>query len=163
MPNSTHCIVILYNGNDIPDFAQNAIMEQLVQTLVDRGICIPELTTVVYKDSEGVAASIARDVLAAKQQVVEPIVENPVTNALVYLKNRYEKELSNSNLIPLVLKLTDDIRAHRASVAKGEEGDILLMNSLEIISTKGITVAELTVHGITERAINAMQQVYRYI
>lgn len=163
MPNSTHCIVILYNGNDIPEVVENAIMERIVQPLVDAGICIPELVTATYKDSEGVAASIARDVLNAKQQKVEPVVENPVTNALVYLKNRYEKELSNSNLIPLVLKLTDDIRAHRASVAKGEEGDILLMNSLEIISTKGITVAELTMHGITERAINAMQQVYRCI
>lgn len=163
MLSNTHCIVILYNGNDIPEFAENAIMAQLVQVLVDRGLCIPELVTVVYKDSEGVAASIARDVLAAKQQVVQPVVEDPVENALVYLKERYKNELSNSNLIPLVLKLTDDIRAHRRLTAEGKEGDILLMNSLEIISTKGIATSKLIKHGISERAMNAMEQVYKNV
>lgn len=160
MSNSSHCIVILYNGNDMPEFAQNAVMAQLVQVLVDRGLCIPELVTAVYKDSEGIAASIARDVLAAKQQVVEPVVENPVENALIYLKKRYEKELNSANLIPLVLKLAEDITAHRKQFAKDGEGDVLLMNSLEIITKKGISIGDLARIGISERALNTMQQVY---
>lgn len=144
----------------MPEFAQNAVMAQLVQVLVDRGLCIPELVTVVYKDSEGIAASIARDVLAAKQQVIEPVVENPVENALIYLKKRYKKELNSANLIPLILKLAEDIAAHRKQLAKDGEGDVLLINSLEIITRKGISVSDLARIGISERALNAMQQVY---
>lgn len=160
---SSHCIVIMYHGNDIPEFAEKAIMEQLVQVLVDRGICIPELVTVTYKDSSGLAASLARDILAAKEQHVEAVTEDPVKNALIYLGKRYEAELAESNLTRLTIKVADDIRAHKNAVAEGKDGDILLMNSLEILTTHQITAAHLVQTAITDRALNVFEQCYKYI
>lgn len=163
MSNKVHCIAIMYHGSDIPENLQAVIMTEMMTVLVSHGICIPELTTIVYKDSEGLALSVAKDIFNAKDQVVPPVTENPVENALLYLKKRYEKELENSNLIPLVIKLAEDIRAHKTALANGKTGDILLMNSLEIVTTNQVTVLQLANAGISERALNQMEQCYRYV
>lgn len=163
MSNSQHVIVIMYNGKDIPEYKQEDVMAAIIALLATNNICIPELTTVVYKDSEGIAASIARDVFGAKEQVVQPVTEDPIKNALTYIKKRYETELAQSNLTSLVLTLAKDIDAHKKAVKKGKEGDILLMNALEIIVTSNVSILQLAQADISERALNVIEQCYRLV
>lgn len=162
MSNKQHCIIILYNGIDIPEIAENAIMEQLVQVLVDKRITIPELTTVVYKDSTGIATSLVNDAVSvtAKGKSGQESPVNPIDNALVYLKHRYSEELKDSNHTKLIIKMTSDITAHEAAVEKGQGGDPLLINALEILNKTGYLYSEVAHHGISKRALDTMELVY---
>lgn len=164
MSNKTHCIVIMYNGKDIPEASQNGVMLSLVNILVAAGVTVRELTSVTYKDTEGIASSLARDILLAKQHVVTPIMEDPVQNALTYLSERYHRQIDQGiNMIPLIVQLSDDIRAHKAAVNRGEDGDILLMNALEIISTNAVTKPVLKKYKIPERAFGSMLECYKSV
>lgn len=163
MSNKTHCIVIMYNGKDIPEESQAGVMLSLVDILVAAGVTVRELTSVTYKDTEGIASSLARDILLAKQHVVTPITEDPVQNALTYLSERYRRQIDQANVIPLIVQLSDDIRAHKAAVNRGEDGDVLLMNALEIISTNTVTKPVLKKYKIPERAFNSMFDCYKNI
>lgn len=162
MSNKQHCIIILYNGIDIPEIAENAIMEQLVQVLVDKKITIPELTTVVYKDSTGIATSLVNDAISvtARGKSGQESPVNPIDNALVYLKSRYSEELKDSNHTRLVIKMVSDILAHKDAVEKGQEGDTLLMHALEILNKTEFLYSEVAHHGISERALGTMRRVY---
>lgn len=164
MSNKTHCIVIMYNGKDIPESEYNKIIGGLVAVLAGAGICIPELASVTYKDTEGIASSLARDILLAKQHVVTPITEDPVQNALTYLGDRYRRQIDQGiNMIPLIVQLSDDIRAHKAAVNRGGDGDVLLMNALEIISTNEVTKLVLKKYKIPERAFGSMLECYKSV
>ncbi len=162
MSNKQHCIIILYNGIDIPEIAENAVMEQLVQVLVDKRITIPELTTVVYKDSTGIATSLVNDAISitARGKSGQESPVNPLDNALVYLKHRYSEELKDSNHTQLIIKMVDDITAHKAAVEKGQKGDPLLISALEILSETGYLYSEVAHHKISERALDTMERVY---
>lgn len=163
MSNKAHCIVIMYNGKDIPESTYNKIIGGLMEVLVGAGICIPELASITYKDTEGLASSLARDVLLAKEHKVTPVTEDPVENALTYLSGRYRKELDQPNMIALIVKLSNDILAHKEQAIKGLEGDILLMNALEIVCTHGMKKSMLTKHQISERAMNTIRDCYKTV
>jgi len=162
MSNKAHCIVIMYNGKDIPEQSYKKIMGGLMEVLVSAGICVPELASITYKDTEGLASSLARDILLAKENKVTPITEDPVENALIYISERYRKELDQPNIITLVVKLSNDLFAHKEQVIKGMDGDILLMNALEIVCTNGIKKSMLTKHKISERAMNTIRDCYEF-
>lgn len=163
MSNKAHCIVIMYNGRDITEQEYKKIMGKLMEVLVVAGICIPELASITYKDTEGIASSLARDILLAKENKVTPVTEDPVENALIYISERYRKELDQSNMITLIVKLSNDILAHKAQAVKGMEGDILLMNALEIVCTHGMKKSMLARHHISERAMNTIRDCYETV
>ena len=163
MSNKTHCIVIMYNGKDIPEDQQAPLMSSLVDIIASAGVTMRELTSVTYKDTEGIASSLARDILLAKQHVVTPITEDPVQNALTYLSDRYRRQIDQANVIPLIVQLSDDIRAHKAAINRGEDGDVILMNALKIISTNTVTKQVLKKYKIPERAFNSMFDCYKNI
>jgi hypothetical protein len=150
----------MYNGKDIPEDQQAPLMSSLVDIIASTGVTMRELTSVTYKDTEGIASSLARDILSAKSNEVVPCTDDPVKNALVYLRERYSEQISQPTLVPLILRLSDDIRAHKNAVKEKLNGDILLMNALEIICTHAVTRPVLKKHKFTERVFYAMRDCY---
>lgn len=157
-----HNISFFYIGTDVPDHVLKILTQQLTNHLIMHNIMQEGgVVSIVHKDSEGMATSIAKDVLMAKLNQVEDVNSDPVENALMYISNRYAGQLETANLIPLILRVSEDIRSHKSAISQGKEGDILLINALDIMCDKTINSNILAKYGISERAANAIRECYK--
>lgn len=155
-----HCIVLMYDGKPIPDEMQESVMTAIADVIATRGIAIPEMITIVYKDSQGVAGSVARDVLLAKKGVVAAVEEDPVENALSYLSKRYAKEMELADPTILIIRLVGDIRDHKFTIGRNGIGDAVLMEALKTVCTKTVNQSQMKKYGIRKSALEAIRRCY---
>ena len=155
-----HCIVILYDGKPMSDEMQETVMTSISNAITTRGIAIPEMISIVYKDSKGIADSIAKDVLMAKEGKVPSCEEDPIENALIYIAGRYKNELSRADKTMLIINLAGDIRDSKFTKGRNGIGDAALDNALEILCTKSVSIALMKKHGISKSDMEAIRRCY---
>lgn len=128
-----NALIILWNGNKIPDY----LVEKIGEILITNGICIPEMLTIKYKDEDAISNAILKDVTSDVNAFTDD-VEEALKNAIIYIGKRFEASLTNTNgnltKFALELSVAVGIARQRISFNGINTGDEIL-NAVEIIST----------------------------
>lgn len=152
--NTPHAILILYDGHDISEEKFASIAAGIADLLFSANVTIPELTTIVYRDTKELTnlflKETANTVKKAKSRKDEK--EDPVENALKYLSVRYKTFLGNRDTLPLAFQLSQDIK---------NSDDTALLNALKIVcEDETVYEPQLKKYGISRDAINTIQKWY---
>lgn len=152
--NSPHAIVILYDGRDMSE-EEYALFSATVVDLLSRvGIAIPELTTMVYKDTEELTKLFLKETASTvkKTKNGKDKKDDPVENALMYLTTRYKTFLGNRDTLALAFQLSKDIQ---------NTNDTALFNALKIVcEDETVYEPQLKKYGISRDALNTIQKWY---
>lgn len=152
--NSPHAIVILYDGRDMSEEEYALFSATVVDLLSRAGIAIPELTTMVYKDTEELTKLFLKETAstAKKTKNGKDKKDDPVENALMYLSTRYKTFLGNRDTLALAFQLSKDIQ---------NTNDVALLNALKIVcEDETVYEPQLKKYGISRDALNTIQKWY---
>ena len=151
--NSPHAIVILYDGRDMSEEEYALFSATVVDLLSRAGIAIPELTTMVYKDTEELTKLFLKETADAKKaDSVRDKKEDPVENALKYLSTRYGAFFVDTDTLGLAFQLSKDIQNKK---------DIALTNALKIVcEEETVHITQLKKYKISRDALNTIQRWY---
>ena len=153
--NSPHAIVILYDGRDISEEEYALFSATVVDLLSRAGIAIPELTTMVYKDTEELTKLFLKETASTvkKAKNGKDKKDDPVENALMYLSTRYKTFFSNRDTLALAFQLNKDIIQNT--------NDTALFNALKIVcEDETVYEPQLKKYGISRDALNTIQKWY---
>lgn len=132
-----------------------ALFSATVVDLLSRvGIAIPELTTMVYKDTEELTKLFLKETAntVKKAKNGKDKKDDPVENALMYLSTRYKTFLGNRDTLALAFQLSKDIQ---------NTNDVALFNALKIVcEDETVYEPQLKKYGISRDALNTIQKWY---
>lgn len=152
--NTPHAILILYDGRNISEEEFASLSAGIVDLLFNAGIAIPELTTMVYKDTEDLTKLFLKETASTvkKAKNGKDKKDDPVENALKYLSVRYKTFLGNRDTLPLAFQLSQDIK---------NSDDTALFNALKIVcEDETVYEPQLKKYGISRDALNTIQKWY---
>lgn len=151
--NSPHAIVILYDGRDMSEEEYALLAASIVDLLSNAGVAIPELTTMVYKDTKELTKLLLKETAnVRKTKNGKDKKEDPVENALMYLSTRYKTFFGNRDTLALAFQLSKDIQ---------NTDDVALLNSLKIVcEEETVYEPQLKKYGISRDALNTIQKWY---
>lgn len=163
MLSKKNALVLLWTGNDLPDY----LVEKIADILTTNGITMPELLKVVYKDEEGLATALIQEhngVTTVKFNVKDD--QSPLEEALTYICKRFEVSLhdTTNGLITFALKLQTELNDAGVTIScnplNASDDDKALTNAVEIIATSSITPTLLRKHHISSNVIKIIKQIY---
>lgn len=151
--NTPHAILILYDGHDISEEKFASIAAGIVDLLFNANVTIPELTTIVYKDTKELTNLILKETAnVRKTKNGKDKKEDPVENALKYLSFRYGTFFENRDVLTLAFQLSKDIQ---------NTNDVALFNALKIVcEEETVYEPQLKKYGISRDALNTIQKWY---
>ena len=151
--NSPHAIVILYDGRDMSEEEYALLAASIVDLLSNAGVAIPELTTMVYKDTKELTKLLLKETAnVRKTKSRKDKQEDPVENALMYLSTRYKTFFGNRDTLALAFQLSKDIQ---------NTNDVALFNALKIVcEDETVYEPQLKKYGISRDALNTIQKWY---
>ena len=152
--NTPHAILILYDGHDISEEKFASIAAGIADLLFNANVTIPELTTIVYKDTKELTNLILKETASTvkKTKNGEKKKDDPVENALKYLSVRYKIFFGNTDTLPLAFQLSQDIK---------NPDDTVLLNALKIVcEDETVYEPQLKKYGIGRDALNTIQKWY---
>lgn len=139
MLNNKNALVILWTGNDIPD----DLVREIGEIMTRNGVCIPETMKIVYKDQDGLAQCLIREVNGVstiKFDVATDELAEALKQAVILIGKRFENLLVNTrNLTPFALKLSSELSKAKNNVSfnilGASDEDKALVRAVELIST----------------------------
>lgn len=151
--NTPHAILILYDGHDISEEKFASIAAGIADLLFNANVTIPELTTIVYKDTKELTNLILKETAnVRKTKNGKDKKEDPVENALMYLSTRYKTFFGNRDTLALAFQLSKDIQ---------NTNDVALFNALKIVcEEETVYEPQLKKYGISRDALNTIQKWY---
>lgn len=151
--NTPHAILILYDGHDISEEKFASIAAGIADLLFNANVTIPELTTIVYRDTKELTNLILKETAnVRKTKNVKDKKEDPVENALMYLSTRYKTFFGNRDTLALAFQLGKDIQ---------NTNDVALFNALKIVcEDETVYEPQLKKYGISRDALNTIQKWY---
>ena len=152
--NTPHAILILYDGHDISEEKFASIAASIADLLFNANVTIPELTTIVYRDTKELTNLFLKETAgtAKKTKNGKDKKDDPVENALMYLSTRYKTFFSNRDTLALAFQLSKDIQ---------NTNDTVLLNALEIVcENETVYEPQLKKYGISRDALNTIQKWY---
>lgn len=142
MLGNKNALVILWTGNDMPDY----LVEKIAETMTTSGITVPELMKIIYKDQEGLAQCLVREangVSTVKFDVADNDLAKAIEQAVIYIGKRFEVSLASAkgNLIPFAIELQSALSKARSNVGfnflnmVADTDDKALIKAVELLST----------------------------
>lgn len=169
---SKHSIVILYTGKDCPD----DVMEMLVGVLAAKGIAIPELVTIQYKDQDSLAALVLKAAIDTTNSVNFEEAQGKIDTsaellkqAIGYIDGLYGDLLKGSrvdNLVLFGMKLRKDAEAAQMessfNILNPSNEARSLWNAIRIIATEDgiIPPALAKKHHFNNTVVTIIRKVY---
>ena len=131
---NNNAIIILWQGNDLPEY----LVEKIQTILLANGICEGQDLTIVVKDENSIANAILRDTVNKHCNVESNIIrfaKEPesatIEHAVIYIGGRFEASLGNT--IGFTVDITQQVLEAKSRSFKTAEDDRLL-NAIEIIA-----------------------------
>lgn len=151
--NTPHAILILYDGHDISEEKFASIAANIADLLFNANVTIPELTTIVYRDTKELTNLFLKETASTAEKAKhENKKEDPVENALKYLSTRYGEFFVNTDTLGLAFQLSKDIQNQK---------DVALTNALKIVcEEETVRVTQLNKYKISRDALNTIQRWY---
>ena len=152
--NTPHAILILYDGHDISEEKFASIAAGIADLLFNANVTIPELTTIVYRDTKELTNLFLKETASTvkKTKNGKDKKDDPVENALMYLSTRYRTFLGNRDTLALAFQLSKDIQ---------NTNDVALFNALKIVcEDETVYEPQLKKYGISRDALNTIQKWY---
>lgn len=141
MLGNKNALVLLWTGNELPDYLAGKIAE----VLTTNGITMPEMLRMIYKDQDGLAQCLIRETNGTstiKFDVTDDKLAEAIKQAVIYIGKRFEVSLvsaSKGNLVNFALELQQAVsKAHNNAgfnVLNISEEDKALIGAVELIST----------------------------
>lgn len=142
MLGNKNALVILWTGNDMPDY----LVEKIAETMTTSGITVPELMKIIYKDQEGLAQCLVREangVSTVKFDVADNDLAKAIEQAVIYIGKRFEVSLASAkgNLIPFAIELQSALSKARSNIGfnilnmSSDTDDKALIKAVELLST----------------------------
>lgn len=136
---NNNAIIILWQGNDIPEY----LVDKIQTILLTNGICEGQDLTIVVKDENSIANAILRDTVNKHCNVESDIIRfakepesDAIEHAVVYIGGRFEDSLKRTNtmsgLVTFAMNLTAAVTAARNNLEETEH-DNALLNAVSII------------------------------
>lgn len=162
-----NALILLWKGEDLSDY----LVQKVAEFLVLNGICTPEMLTIKYKDEDGVANALLRDVSQAtvvstvKTDDIE--VEQAVKNAVVYIGERFKDSLihtyDNVGIANFTIELYDAVTTAKRNISfVGVGTKDELLTAVEILSTANATIPSPLAkkYHFTKDVIKVIKKVY---
>lgn len=151
--NTPHAILILYDGHDMSEEKFASIAAGISDLLFNANVTIPELTTIVYRDTKELTNLFLKETAnVRKTKNGKDKKEDPVENALMYLSTRYKTFFGNRDTLALAFQLSKDIQ---------NTNDVALFNALKIVcEDETVYEPQLKKYGISRDALNTIQKWY---
>lgn len=134
----TNALILLWNGEELPDYLAGKIAEILFLNK----ICIPEMLTIKYKDTDGVANALLRDTEAKKIHFDQPsdeLTKEALRQSVVYIGELFKKELSSTNgkvdVVDFTIKLYNKVAAEKKKSLWHNDAETPLLTAIEEIAT----------------------------
>lgn len=116
MQNKKNAIVILYTGDELPDYVAGKIVEQLATS----GVTIPEMVKLIYKDEQEITNVMIKEHPVEAIKVEEhkestDYLAEAIKQAVVYIGKRFEGSLTNTNgnYIAFAMQLAEALSEER--------------------------------------------------
>lgn len=158
-----NALILLWKGEDLSDY----LVQKVAEFLVLNGICTPEMLTIKYKDEDGVANALLRDVSQAtvvstvKTDDVE--VEQAVKNAVIYIGERFKDSLRRVEILNFTIELYNAVTTARRNISfVGVGTKDELLTAVEILSTANATIPSSLAkkYHFTQDVIKVIKKVY---
>jgi len=169
MLGNKNALVLLWTGNDLPDY----LVTKIAEILTANRITVPELLKVVYKDQEGLAQCLVREangVSTVKFDVTDDSLAKAIEQAVTYIGKRFEASLTNAkgNLVQFAIELQSALSQARSNIGfnslnmLSETDDKALIKAVELLSTVPATIpAPLAKkYHITKSVCDVIKQIY---
>ena len=154
MSKSNNAIIVTWIGNTPSDDVITAI----AAVLVNSGVTIPEMMTIITKDEDGVANALLRDT-DGKTDIMSN-TNDARTSAIILIGKRFEDTLTGTNgdYIPFMIALL-----HAVAEAKKHhtEENVALVNAISVIAEMDKIPKIARMYHITNEAIRIIRQVYK--
>lgn len=172
MSGNKNAVVLLWTGNDLPDY----LVEKLAELLTTSGICVPELLKARVYDQQGINDALIRDL--SKEDIIPQVFvgenqENKtadvIKNAVIYIGKRFEATLMNAkgNYIPFALSLDEAVREARTTASFNILSPELMENralleAIEALATKKAMIPTnfAKKYHVTQTVVDIVAQVY---
>lgn len=163
MSNNYHALVLVWMGNNLPDY----VVEQLVSVLSKNNVTIPELTVAKYFDNQSIAKTLIANtqlVATVDDTVLEaPAVdqEEAVKNAIIYIGKRFENALKTS-YIQFTIELIDAVEKEKNTVSFNLLNKSELLTAIELLATTQWKVPRTFTkrYHFTENVVDVIREVY---
>lgn len=164
MSGKKNAVIILYTGDDLPDY----VVEQIAKILLSSGITVPELLTVIHKDQEAISEALLRDATAIPlvQEATKDDLAEAIKAAIVYIGKRFEASLTNTkgNMVPFAMELSTALEEDSVNSAFNVlNPKTELRKAVELLSeTEYVIPAHLArKYHFTENVVNTIKFVYK--
>lgn len=158
---ANNAIVVLWSGNNLPDY----LSQKIGELLINNGICEPENITIIYKDSDGVAKSLIHDTMC--NEIVQNVSKNPeleaITHSVVYIGKRFEPLIdTNGSLLQFAITLASEAKMAKKNAYRTADENALL-SAIEIIVNNYALIPKSLAkeYRFTTRVVNVIREVYQ--
>ena len=169
MLGNKNALVLLWTGNDLPDY----LVTKIAEILTTNWITVPELLKVVYKDQEGLAQCLVREangVSTVKFDLTDDDLAEAIKQAVIYVGKRFEVSLANAkgNLVPFAIELQSALSQARSNIGfnslniLSDTDDKALIKAVELLSTVPAVIPPSLAkkYHITRGVCDVIKQIY---
>lgn len=157
-----HVLILMWDGKELTEAAIN----QVATALVQHRITVPELLTSVYKDAEGIADSLIKEVSIVKAEAENDNAE-ALKAAIVYIGKRFEVALTNTNgdLSTFAAELSNACTVDRVEMRWNGGGKSELLKAVDIISEADAIIPPSLArkYHFSSRVVAIIKQIHAYV
>lgn len=164
---NSHALILLWQGESVPDY----LVQKVAEILINNGICAPERLIAKYKDADGIANALLRDIAptqfnTAKKENAE--LAEAVKQAVVYIGKRFEASLTGTNgptgnIAMFAVELSNAVTTARRNISfVGVGTNNELLTAIEILSTTTAVIPPSLAkkYHFTQNVVDVIKKVY---
>ena len=156
-----HALILMWDGKELSEDA----LSQIATVLVQRKITVPELLSSVYKDAEGIAESLVKEVVNIKAEAEDNAAE-ALKAAIIYIGKRFEVALTNTNdLSTFAAELSNACTIDRVEMRWNGGAKSELLKAVDIISEADAIIPPSLArkYHFSSRVVAIIKQVHAYV
>lgn len=169
MKQNNNALIVLWKGDAIPDY----LVQKIAEVLTLNGVCTPEMLTIKYKDEEGIANALLRDIKTyptLQATIGNLTAAESVKQAVIYIGTRFENSLTgtNGNLAAFALELSVAVNMAKSKVVieateMSDDPYKRLIKAIDILSTTNAVIpANLAKkYHFTQNVVEVIKRVYK--
>lgn len=157
-----HILILMWDGKELSEDA----LSQIATVLVQHRITVPELLTSVYKDEQGIADSLVKEVSVFKVEAENDNAE-ALKAAIIYIGKRFEVALTNTNgdLSTFAAELSNACTIDRVEMRWNGGVKSELLKAVDIISEADAIIPPSLArkYHFSSRVVAIIKQVHAYV